>query len=363
MRQQSPQVDSPGIAWLVAGGAVLLAIGTALGVVLDSLPSRRVPLQGISLRSLLGPGSITWYGVAISALPLTWAVRRFPIDRRNWKHRLPLYVLAVAALTLMTTLALFQLLELPANVDRQTLARLTVFRMLTESTPFWLLIAGLHALEFYRRDRRREVETARLSAQLAESRLDALSAQLQPHFLFNTLQGVSTLIHRDPLAADTMLTRLADLLRRSLDTRGEHRVRLGEELEIVELYVAIWRARFPDRLEFEVDVAEEAMDTLVPSFILQPLLENAFQHGIARRAGAGRVVLSARLLEGRVELSVVDDGPGLSGLDCFPAEGIGLSNTRQRLSELYGENHSLILDEGDGTGLKVVVTIPHELQG
>ena len=196
-----------------------------------------------------------------------------------------------------------------------------------------------------------------MRSQLAESRLEALTAQLQPHFLFNTLQGISTLITRDPIAADRMLTNLSDLLREVL-RRGEKReVELTEELRVLESYLDISRARFGDRLTVSVAVDEAAERALVPFFILQPLVENALHHGISSHAGAGSIEIAAQRVNGQLRLRVSDDGPGTVTPDA--QRGIGLANTRARLRELYGAAHSLDLGRPPEGGFRVDVTIPY----
>jgi LytS/YehU family sensor histidine kinase len=224
------------------------------------------------------------------------------------------------------------------------------------------MIALIHGFEFHRRYRRREFEAARLQTQLAQSRLEALTAQLHPHFLFNTLQGISTLMHRDVDAADAMLSRLSDLLRQTLQRGDRQEAPLSEEMEMLDHYVEISRERFKDRLVFESQIPPDARNALVPFFILQPLVENALLHGIARRAGVGRVSVSARRQGETLQLNVTDDGPGLPKEErASPREGVGLSNTRERLRELYGDRQSLILDAPPSGGLRVELVIPYKL--
>jgi len=203
------------------------------------------------------------------------------------------------------------------------------------------------------------VQAARLSAELADARLEALAAQLHPHFLFNTLQGISTLLHRDPDAADAMLQRLSELLRRTLRRDGAHEIPLRQEIELLELYVGVVQTRFADRLRVTIHVPPDLEDALVPHFLLQPLVENALQHGIARRAGAGHVEVRADRVGDALTLRVTDDGPGLhGGARSFPREGIGLANTRRRLAQLYGAEQRLDLDAGPDGGLSVTARIP-----
>jgi len=235
---------------------------------------------------------------------------------------------------------------------------------ISESIAFWCLIGVVYAAEFYRRERERELQTARLRAELTEARLDALATQLRPHFLFNALHGVSTLMHRDVDAADAMLANLADLLRRTLrpsEDGDRHEVRLAEEIISLRLYIAVIEERFRDRLTVGIDVPDALSRALVPHFVLQPLFENALEHGIARRAGPGRVDVFAERVNGALRLTVSDDGPGLSDRDSQPVrDGIGLSNTRRRLRELYGDSQSLAVEAGtSGTGLRVSVSLPY----
>jgi LytS/YehU family sensor histidine kinase len=227
-----------------------------------------------------------------------------------------------------------------------------------ELLTFGIMAGGAYALEFRRRLRERESQALQLQTRLAEARLDALSSQLHPHFLFNTLTALSVLIHRDPAAADLMLTRLADLLRATLRAPAAHQVPLGEEMELLGRYLDIMRVRYGPRLTVETRVPDELADALVPPFLLQPLVENALEHGVARRAGAGRVEVAAEAVGGRVRLSVTDDGPGGDSDPLAGGEGIGLSNTRARLEQLYGAEQRLVLERVPGVGTRAMVEIP-----
>ena len=226
--------------------------------------------------------------------------------------------------------------------------------------PFLTVAAAAHALEARSRAHERELEAERIRSQLAESRFGALTAQLQPHFLFNTLQGISTLIMRDPVAADRMLASLSDLLREVLRRGDKREVELGEELRVLEPYLDISRIRFGDRLTVTVNVDDETRCALVPFFVLQPLVENALHHGISSHAGAGRIEIEAREFGGRLLLTVTDDGPGTALPDA--GRGIGLANTRARLQELYGSEHSLELRRPTEGGFRVSVAIPYRVR-
>jgi LytS/YehU family sensor histidine kinase len=215
------------------------------------------------------------------------------------------------------------------------------------------------ALHYYRSVRERERRAAELEALLADARLHALTGQLRPHFLFNALHGVSTLMHRDVEAADEMLAELGALLRATLDREGVQEVPLHEELATARHYVEIVRARFGDRLVVEEEIDPDAREALVPHLVLQPLVENAVEHGIARDPGAGRIWIRARRENGSCTLTVTDDGPGLEGgSEAAVREGVGLSNTRRRLSQLYGPEATVTLRARGGRGADVVIRLP-----
>jgi sensor histidine kinase YesM len=363
----------------IAFGILLLAIGTALGAMLASLPIRsRIPIGGSpswkSLLTLPGIGSLTLYACVITSPLYFWLARRFPIDRQNWRKGLLIHLAVTTGFVLLTGIIFFVLVRypmaqqagersnavrMPAEFDFRSLSFFLLLRLLTESWQFWLMIALIHAYEFHRRYRERELETARLQTQLVQSRLEALTAQLHPHFLFNTLQAISTLMYRDVKAADAMLSGLSELLRQTLQRNTRHEVPLSEELYILNHYVSICCERFKNRLIINTHIAEDVHNAIVPFFILQPLVENALEHGIARRAGAGCVDINAERKGDNLCLSVTDNGPGID-TQTFPAEGIGLSNTRQRLKQLYGERQSLILESPATGGLRVVLTIPYK---
>jgi two-component system LytT family sensor kinase len=217
------------------------------------------------------------------------------------------------------------------------------------------LVAVDLAAEFYRRYRDRAVEAAQLEARLMEARLQVLKMQLNPHFLFNTLHSISALMHRDLDAADRMISVLSDLLRLSLETAGKQEIALQQELDFLERYLEIETTRFSDRLVVNMDIEPRALDALVPNLILQPIVENAIRHGIALRAGPGQVEVSARVLGARLQLEVRDNGPGLK---TSPREGIGLSNTRARLAQLYGKDHELEVRNAPLGGLVVRMNLP-----
>jgi two-component system LytT family sensor kinase len=222
------------------------------------------------------------------------------------------------------------------------------------------IVAIVYTFDFYRKFRARELRASQLEAQLGQAQLQLLRMQLQPHFLFNTLNAIASLMHRDVAAAERMLTLLADLLRASLEAKGAQEVALKQELELLGRYLEIEQVRFSDRLHVAFDVAPEALDAAVPNLILQPLVENAIRHGIAPRSSPGEVRISARRGgNGSLVLEVADNGVGLRGGSCGPLrEGVGLSNTRARLAQLYGEEARCEVTTAGGSGFVVTLTLP-----
>jgi LytS/YehU family sensor histidine kinase len=201
-----------------------------------------------------------------------------------------------------------------------------------------------------------------LRAQVAEQRLVALTGQLQPHFLFNTLQSISTLIHRDPHAADEMLGKLGDLLREVLRHRDHVLVPLADEMRYARTLLDIAQVRFADRLRVSVEAQPEVLGASVPLFILQPLIENALSHGIGRHARGGQIAVKAWREDGRLHMTVEDDGAGLSQ-DGAMKEGIGLSNTRERLRASFGDKQRLTIEpRANGSGVVAHMEFPFQPQ-
>ncbi len=207
--------------------------------------------------------------------------------------------------------------------------------------------------------RERELTASRLESQAAQAHLQMLKMQLHPHFLFNTLNAVSALMHRDVDAADRMISQLSELLRAALEKDDRHESRLASELDLLHRYLAIEQIRFRDRLKVEIDVEPACLEAQVPRLILQPLVENAIRHGIAMRSAAGRLTIRARRRDRRLALTVADDGPGVPPNRPL-RPGVGLANTRARLEQLYGDAYSLELVNADEGGFEVRLEVPFE---
>jgi LytS/YehU family sensor histidine kinase len=223
---------------------------------------------------------------------------------------------------------------------------------------YFVIVALAHVRYYASLSYERDLRAATLEAQLAEARLTALQGQLRPHFLFNTLNMIAEQVYTDPAGADAMLTRLGVLLRSSFTEADRERVPLRRELELLESYVEIMRARFRGRLTFELNVDPTTLDALVPRFILQPLVENAIKHGVEPREEGGRVTVTARREGDSVDLEVRDNGDGLAGAI---REGTGVRNTRERLQHLYGaDRQRFALTPAPDGGTIAAVVIPFE---
>ena len=234
--------------------------------------------------------------------------------------------------------------------------------ILSRTMEYWVLMGVLIALENVREQRQEHEQLLILQHELQVSQLNALKKQLQPHFLFNTLNGVSALVGRDPDAARTMIGRLGHLLRVSLDGERQQKVQLIQEVDHVGNYLGIEAVRFRDRLSVKYDVPDELSEAMVPSMILQPLAENAIKHGLDKQDESVHISVVARRSNGSIILSVVDDGPGCPEVaHALKRGGIGLRNVRERLRTLYGDNASLIATSPLEGGFRVDLTIPFEL--
>lgn len=232
---------------------------------------------------------------------------------------------------------------------------LLAFELHADLLTYWAIVGVDHAIDYHRKYRERELEASQLEARLAETRLLVLKSQLQPHFLFNTLNTISVLMAEDVSAANRILILLSDLLRTTLKDTAAQQVPLAREIELLGAYLEIERIRFQDRLKVVIDVDPSALEAYVPNMILQPLAENAIRHGIARIATAGILEIRATRRDQTLRLLLHDNGPGLSE---SAVEGVGLTNTRARLAQLYGEAHRFELHNDINGGLTASLTIP-----
>jgi LytS/YehU family sensor histidine kinase len=303
----------------------------------------------------LGVGSVTWYGLVIGAPLLAFGARRLVReDVSRWR------VMAMASAALLVLIGLTAAAQFwyfyHGVENRPTLAQYVPQVLRGGVLPWLALAGGVAAMEARRRAQQQRLEQERLRAEVAEQRLLALTAQLHPHFVFNTLQGISTLIHRDPDAADELLAKLGDLLRDLLRHRDRAIVPLGDEIRYARTYLEVAKIRFGDRLRFEIDVPAGLHDASVPLFVLQPLVENALGHGIGARLDGGCITIRAANRQNRLVLEVEDDGAGLSGQRI--REGIGITNTRERLRASFGDDFTFTLSPRATGGTIAHASVP-----
>jgi two-component system, LytTR family, sensor kinase len=321
--------------------------------------------QPVSWLRALAVALSDWYLWAAFTPLLLWVAGRLPWDRHNWPGRLGLHLLASTAFT-MVHLALFAVLAPRLGDFARQYSYGYLFRAFfdlkfsSDFLTYWMILGLIHARNYYVQYRDREVQAAQLETRLAQARLDLLKMRLHPHFLFNTLHAISTLTHRRPALAERMISRLSDLLRMTLENGEAQEVPLQQELEFLQGYLEIEQMRFQDRLSLHLEIDEAALDASVPNMLLQPLVENAVRHGIARREAGGRIDILARRVNGHLELAVADNGPGLAvSSEAAFRRGVGLSHTRARLHQLYGPAHFLVLSESGSGGLQVSLSIPY----
>jgi LytS/YehU family sensor histidine kinase len=224
---------------------------------------------------------------------------------------------------------------------------------------YWLLVGAVQFYHTHDQARKRQLRTAQLEARLAEAQMENLRTQLHPHFLFNTLQAAATLIHEDPDGAEDILCRLSELLRVSLDEMRTHEIALAREVEFLKHYVGIQQRRFGDRLRFQLQIDANTLDCAVPTLILQPLAENAVRHGVGKHKDSDVVTVRAFQERDRLCLAVSNFSSSLEGLpEQLLSRGVGLSNTRERLEQLYGNEQSIRLLGLEPKGVCVQVSIP-----
>jgi two-component system, LytTR family, sensor kinase len=344
-------------AWLVFG--VLATAQMHLFTALEG----ETPSIGLSILRQL-PNWLVW--VVLTPFVL-WMARRYPVTGPPRKLIKALAVHAVAALAVawvhsLMSLALFRVF-FPTDLANEPYFR-TSLAMLANRLHYWMItyacIVGLDTgIRYYRRYRDGEIASARLRAQLTQAQLDALSARLRPHFLFNALQAISTLVRDDPGRAQRMITDLGELLRATLSTSDSQYIPLSDEVILLQRYLAIEQVRFHDRLEVSIEVDPRVEQSRVPQLILQPLVENAVKHGVARQTGPARISVTARPTDrGAIELTV-ENGSANGAPTGQWREGIGLHTTRERLAKLYGlpPRQSLTIDSEDGR-VRVTLVLP-----
>jgi two-component system LytT family sensor kinase len=343
--------------WLLLGAVLIV-----LSLVTMPQLALQYRMRGVDLplAEVVFSGFATWLPFFLLAPAIFTMARRFPLEPGNWRRSFGVHILGSLAVCVAYAGCRWAASHIPL-VDPVPLpfSWLLVSQFYLAFQSYWVLVAVHQAWHNYKRFRDRALRASQLEARLARAQLEVLKGQLHPHFLFNTLNAISTLVHRDPRGADEMITQLSDLLRLSLESIGVQEVRLGQEVEFLSRYLDIQRTRFQDRLKVDVDVPEHLLQVFVPNQVLQPIAENAIKHGLATRPECGRIEVTARRSGHWLDLAVRDDGPGFRlGPEGLPMRGIGLRNTRERLRELYGPGAVLTLSNHPDGGAVVRLRLP-----
>lgn len=361
------------LCWTVPG-----LITTTLGLTVARNPTEVVPVLPILISQL----AAWWFWAA--ATPIVWWLgRTVPLERRTLASRLPAHAVFALLAGLMYAFANTVIMRIvfPESASEGAFwpfMRNYIPSRVPVGVLLYFALLGIGALIVsQRRLRERDLQASKLSAELARAQVQALQTQLQPHFLFNTLHAIGMLVHEDPASASRMLTRLGDLLRQTLALTDVPEITLREELSILDDYIGIERVRFGDRLTVAVSVDNSLLEFMVPTFVLQPLVENAIRYGVTSRVGPGTIRISAKRSGSDLQLIVQDDGPEASvvqhlndvtrrRLEQHDADrpstgnGIGLSSTRARLAALYSESEraAISLEKHSNGGTSAVLTLP-----
>jgi two-component system, LytTR family, sensor kinase len=297
-----------------------------------------------------------WMAALLFPLVARFA-RRFPFNRSNWMTRAPLHLCALVVYSLAHT-SLLWLLRPPLHrlfgigpYDYGNMTARYPMEFFHDAIAYPVTVSIFYLFD-------RHVRAAQLESKLSQARLENLRLQLQPHFLFNALNSISSAVYEDPRKADAMIARLSDLLRRTISDSGAQTAPLGREIETLELYLDVMRQRFEDKLRVDIQIAPDVGEALTPHLLLQPLVENCIRHGVDPQSNAVNITVTAVRENGSTLLRVRDHGRG------FPKgaihRGTGLSNTAERLAQLYGERHSLEFENCLDGGLLVTVAFPYQ---
>ena len=332
-------------AWLLAVVTLWWTLnGLAVGA--QWLRMKEPSGEPVAFWHAMPPSMVGAWGWIPLALGLFWLAARLPIEPGRIASRLAVHAAAVLAIIGLRAAFIYSLDPwlhwYPAPPAFAEVLLQSVWNNFFQA---WLVVGVAHALVYAERAREREAQAARLQSQLADARLEALSSRLNPHFLFNALNSIAELVHRDAQAADRMIVGLSALLRSSLEQCAQAEVPLEQELALLGHYLDIEKIRLGERLQVVWEVTPEARAACLPPLLLQPLVENAVRHGISRRLSPGHIAIRAWCEAGRLHIEIGDDG---AGEGAHPGVGIGLATTRDRLRALYGDAASLVLQREDG---------------
>jgi signal transduction histidine kinase len=351
-----------GVRW-----QLIVIVATLLGIVSSVLAWQFTLALGKPAtywRSFVILNCTYWYVWALFTPAIVWLSQHYRFERQGLGRAIAVHLPSVALFSLAHIAAMGGMQWWLALADGRPFSwwlevrRSALQNFDWEMMTYWAIAGLSHAVLYYRESRARELRASQLETKLAEAQMAALRQQLQPHFLFNTLHAISTLMHRDVEAADRTLMQLSDLLRMTLENVGQQEVTLQAELDFLSKYLEIEQTRFADRLVVRFDVEPETLDTLVPTLLLQPLVENAIKHGISRKAGHGHIDICARRDHEKLWIEVRDDGVGLSETALGALQkGIGVSTTRARLEHQFGADFRFEFHRLE-VGVAVVVALP-----
>lgn len=349
-------------AGLFAGATVLASLSFSQMWLGYRAEGTSVPLLSLALWAVT-----PWYFWAAVAPWVAWLGTRVPLMRGNLVRAIPTHLGAAVGLGLTSTVVVVLLL-FAADAVPEDMAAVPVWGIILFVSTWQLtinllsyaaILGGSYAIDFYRRYQERELAASRLSQQLANAQLQALRMQLNPHFLFNAMNTVAMMVRkRENDDAVRTLAELSDLLRYVLEDTRAQEVPLRQELDFIRQYLAIEQVRFNDRLNVRIDTPEETLDARVPNLLLQPLVENAIRHGIARSAAASTVEIVVRHTNGQLTIDVLDDGPGLPNIPTTAGGGLGIHNTQKRLKQLYGDKQEFRLRNRKDRGAAASVKLP-----
>lgn len=341
-----------------------LAALTATGRLLDP----RIPERPEISSALISLAFIEYSIWAALTVPIVWAASRFSRGTENSALRILAFiglgvVIAIAVDTTLLQARIHLLPPPPGRPPRTAYGNIIRFEFLDDLMVYFAVLGAALARNYFLRYQTRleetqqlRAESALLQARLAEAQLAVLRTQLNPHFLFNTLHAISSLVERDPRGVRRMIARLSELLRHTLEQTSEQEISLDRELELLRRYLDIMEVRFQGRLDVTTDIDDDVRNTLVPNLMLQPLVENALKHGVNAIEGPGRIEISAKRSGDDVVLRVRDNGPG----PATPSgDGLGLRNTTARLTQLYGERQRFSLRAAPGGGTVAEVVLPY----
>lgn len=331
----------------------LVALLSSATNLLFSAPMEKPPEVGLTFAFQFA----SWAPWALITPLVFWLTRRFPLPRYLPLHLFASIAMALTHLAVVAWVGQWLFEETAPQATWVYIFRMWLgSRLIISALTYWLLTGAAFAFNYYQQWRAQELRSRSLEGELAQAELATLRMQLQPHFLFNALHAINVLIKEDPGRAGKVVIDLGDLLRSSLQGGTEQLVRLGDERALIERYLAIESIRFAERLEVRLDFPAELEGAKVPHFILQPLVENAFKHGLSRSTELTHLLISARRVGENLVLEVSNDGPAPPAP---PPLGFGLTATRRRLHHLYGERGTLAFGAGaDGHGASAVITLP-----